>query len=222
MKSLEIETGFQELEALIVKIKNQNSRFRLNPCLSVQEIECFEARHQLQLPYDYRRFLIEIGNGGSGPSLAGLLPFEPNNPYYQAEWAQPFIHPSNALVFAQQEIKSIHQIQRTSPKNIHSLCSDIDNLAAEMSERGYIELGDYGCGIYDFLVVKGEEYGHVWWSDDIGDVFPALDKSLFTYSDVKEPNPKRQYLLSAEYHYRESFLDYYLRYLRGIAQYGGA
>lgn len=42
-------------------------RFELYPCLSESTIRDFELRNQVDLPQDYRTFLLKIGNGGGGP-----------------------------------------------------------------------------------------------------------------------------------------------------------
>jgi hypothetical protein len=41
--------------------------FTLNPPLVETEVLAFERQHVITLPAAYRRFLIELGNGGAGP-----------------------------------------------------------------------------------------------------------------------------------------------------------
>jgi hypothetical protein len=44
----------------------------MNPCLKEAEISAFEKRYHIELPQDYRLFLMEVGNGGKGPPYYGL------------------------------------------------------------------------------------------------------------------------------------------------------
>ena len=62
------------IEEQIAGIKEKIARklLRLYPCLSLTEIEAFETKCRVTLPTEYRRFLLEIGNGGAGPSLDGM------------------------------------------------------------------------------------------------------------------------------------------------------
>src|SRR5437868_2739639 len=41
--------------------------YRLRPCLDEEKVGEFERRYSLRLPDDYRRFLMQVGNGGAGP-----------------------------------------------------------------------------------------------------------------------------------------------------------
>ena len=61
----------QRIERIKHKIVERN--IQLNASLSQGEIENFEAQYHIYLPESYRRFLLEIGNGGSGPPYYGLV-----------------------------------------------------------------------------------------------------------------------------------------------------
>lgn len=52
-----------------------NHRFRLGSRLPEIVVAGFEERHEVALPAAYRRFLVELGNGGAGPGY-GLTPLE--------------------------------------------------------------------------------------------------------------------------------------------------
>ncbi len=42
-------------------------KYRLNPCLTESAVARFETENRIQLPADYRAFLLQVGNGGAGP-----------------------------------------------------------------------------------------------------------------------------------------------------------
>lgn len=46
--------------------------YKLNPPASESHLQEFEAKHNLSLPEGYRRFLLQVGNGGAGP-YPGLI-----------------------------------------------------------------------------------------------------------------------------------------------------
>ncbi|GAA2890786.1 hypothetical protein Acy02nite_74050 [Actinoplanes cyaneus] len=52
-----------------------NHQFRLGARLPEIVVAEFEERHEVELPAAYRRFLVELGNGGAGPGY-GLTPLE--------------------------------------------------------------------------------------------------------------------------------------------------
>src|SRR5688500_19048437 len=53
----------------------EQHKLRLNPRLSDSAAAAFECEHRIELPADYRAFLLRGGNGGAGPSY-GIYPLE--------------------------------------------------------------------------------------------------------------------------------------------------
>jgi hypothetical protein len=76
---------------LEIKGKIRNPGKRLSPPLSETDVAEFEAKHDITLPEPYRRFLLEVGNGGDGPPYYGLAPlgsgaassYKPETEYWQ-------------------------------------------------------------------------------------------------------------------------------------------
>lgn len=71
----------------------ENHRFQMNPPIAEKDLVQFETKHSIQLPPDYRAFLLEIGNGGAGP-YCGLLPLEL---WHRAAYEKPENLPPNYL-----------------------------------------------------------------------------------------------------------------------------
>jgi hypothetical protein len=69
-----IKAGLQRLQTLPIEqveevsLSYKRYRYRLNPTVSEDTIQRFEAEHGVSLPPDYRAFLTRLGNGGGGPA----------------------------------------------------------------------------------------------------------------------------------------------------------
>jgi hypothetical protein len=48
--------------------KTQETTYTPRPCIAAADLVAWEAAHGLVLPEPYRRFLLEIGDGGAMPS----------------------------------------------------------------------------------------------------------------------------------------------------------
>jgi hypothetical protein len=46
----------------------------LNPCLEETQVREFEEKQQIDIPEDYRNFLLSVGDGGAGPNGSIMLP----------------------------------------------------------------------------------------------------------------------------------------------------
>lgn len=47
----------------------QNSNLLINPCISENELEILEERYNVSLPWGYREYVLNIGNGGNQPGV---------------------------------------------------------------------------------------------------------------------------------------------------------
>lgn len=63
-----VDSAFQ---ARLAAIREKAGSRVTGPPLSLREVEAFEAAHGIMLPEEYRGFLLEVGNGGTGPPHYG-------------------------------------------------------------------------------------------------------------------------------------------------------
>ena len=49
-------------------------RYVLNPCLSEEQVRESESRYGIDIPEEYRNFLLFMGNGGAGPAYGVFSP----------------------------------------------------------------------------------------------------------------------------------------------------
>jgi SMI1/KNR4 family protein SUKH-1 len=150
-------------------------RYKFNPCLTDETLQNFEKTHSITLPSDYRNFLIQIGNGGSGPAY-GLFALSDWN--FKLE-----IDDNNFLAT---------EFPHTDKWNItKDFDHDEDYIKTEEFQKweqeyysnkhitGSMIICHYGCAIYYLLVVTGKEAGNIWVDDRASDygIYPAISKS---------------------------------------------
>lgn len=113
-------------------------RYALNPVLPPEKILAFEARYEILLPDEYRRFLLTIGDGGAGPCY-GILSLEeakrelfagPSEP----SLSRPFIPPQTMDAAKRMDYPA----------------------------DGILPLAEIGCGSIFILIVTGSERGSIW------------------------------------------------------------
>ena len=162
-----------------------NHQYILNPCLSKKEVAQFEAEHNIQLPTDYRAFLLQVGNGGAGPNY-GM--YRLDKCLDQLGVVRANAHPERPFPHTKRW-SAWYQLQ----------CEQ------ERHDYGLIVLSDEGCGMTSVLIVSGAEKGHVWKDDraNNGEIFPLC-------LDTK-PNAESFYGTSKKD--RLSFLDWYEHWL---------
>jgi hypothetical protein len=144
------------VESQLVEIRRVLDRLgtlRLGPVLPLVDVATFERRHRVELPLGFRRFILEVGNGGDGPGN-GLAPFDPHSE--QPRVSHPF--PLDGLwVWADEDAPDPERI---------AACRD-----------GWLTLGTEGCGMDWVLIVSGAQRGSVWNIESQGaqPCAPALD-----------------------------------------------
>jgi hypothetical protein len=110
----------------------------LGPPLRDGDVRRFEARNRVVLPDGFRRFLLEIGNGGHGPGH-GLQKLDCDA--MVDDLSEPF--------------------PLTKPW-VWDEDPDADEARIDACFHGWLELGTEGCGMDWALVVTGDERGRVW------------------------------------------------------------
>lgn len=114
--------------------------YRLGPVMSEAELTDFEGKYRIRIPDDYRQFLLNVGNGGAGPSW-GLYPLDirgcdPTKPF-------PYV----------------------TPDDCESVAAINGNGFPIEDYFGVLCILNYGCGD-GFLVVNGQSYGTIWLGQD--------------------------------------------------------
>lgn len=147
----------QELDPAYKVFGSSSHRYRPGPALTASELAECESNLGVQLPAEYRDFVMQVGNGGVGPfyGLFQLGSFDMENPTDLDQIKKPF-----------------RWIDATNPAQWQS--SGPEDGALVMSEgegESYLEwwivpgvlyICNYGCAIRFFMVVNGAQAGEVW------------------------------------------------------------
>jgi hypothetical protein len=150
-------------------------RYKFNSCLTEDTLQSFEKFFGLTLPADYRNFLTQIGNGGSGPAY-GLLPL--------SDWnIELEINDNNFLSTDFPNIDKWNSTQEFVDNEDYTETEEFQKWEEEyFSNRhitGSLRICHYGCAIYYLLIVTGSNAGQIWVDDRANDngIYPAISKS---------------------------------------------
>lgn len=148
-------------EDRILKLKRKLEKKRgckLNPALSLEEIQNVEETYDITLPEDYRQFLLLAGNGGIIPPFTEecneLLPF-PTNPQRLERLKTPFTLEKSELWEEDTE-----EDGQDFDADERMVCSGVGLIPLTQDETD--EYGDW------LLVVNGPAKGNVWISTPMG------------------------------------------------------
>ncbi len=59
----------------------KSHRYQLGCPLTEVKLQFYEQQHGVELPYEYRKFLMEVGHGGAGP-IYGLFALDSRDPEF--------------------------------------------------------------------------------------------------------------------------------------------
>lgn len=173
--------------------------YEMNEPIALSELERFEEENGIELPEDYRRFLLEIANGGAGPgyglySLADSVNARGEGIYALSD---PFTAPKDHT----------HDVNLRAP--------------------GLLLLESHGCAFYGGLVVSGPDRGTVWsyvevapgWVPECEHGYVDASGTPFEMPNGEMESYRKMYdalLLEQNRPRRRSFLQHYEAWLDDI------
>jgi hypothetical protein len=138
-------------------------QFRLNPPLTEAEVDGFERAHGVVLPTHYRRFLTDIGNGGAGPDngVHKLGTTDEDTPWGPDNW--PFVGELSAPFPHVREWNPVPFDPDKDDPDDEMLSAIGEEYCATKHVNGAIPICHRGCNLRYWLVISGQEAGHVWY-----------------------------------------------------------
>jgi hypothetical protein len=139
-------------------------KYNLRPRLDEATVADFEHRYSLRLPNDYRRFLIELGNGGAGPyyGIHGLDELVETQQDYWNDLSKPFPY-LHQWTGPPDLLKAINEEDPNEVDDENRRGKLIDEYWQVASRDGSINICEYGCNLRFLLILKGPEFGHIWF-----------------------------------------------------------
>lgn len=174
-----IQSKLEQLQRLDRKYKifgATSHKYQLNPTLSEAQVKEVETHYKMKLPEDYRRFLIEVGNGGAGPAYGVFKLGEEDDNYDFCSWdeggligdlSKPFRHKhawNLPASFWQQEPSD------AGVEEFDKLWDAWQNRVDETYYNptvmnGAIPICHLGCALRHWLVICGAQAGSIWVDD---------------------------------------------------------
>lgn len=151
--------------------------FIAHSCLSEMQISDFEKLHRVTLPPEYRDFLLQVGNGGAGPSYGLFRLGEMDDGFDEKPWTEndgfvgtlskPFPHtgPWNDV----SGMPVYDESRENDPEWEEEYWREYEIWEQRYWNTamidGAIPICHLGCALRQWLVVTGPESGTVW--DDL-------------------------------------------------------
>ena len=136
-----------------------NHKYNFNPCSTEDQIQDVEGKYHVQLPMNYREFLLHIGNGGAGPGH-GLLTLQSS---------------LKETLFPHRKFDANEDTDYLA-KPFHNNTTEF---VLSGSCSGSLVVADHGCTYTTNLVLSGMERGNVWliFQDHTPHTFSLADQS---------------------------------------------
>jgi hypothetical protein len=176
--------------------------YLLRPRLDEAEVVEFERRYSLRLPDDYRRFLLELGNGGAGPyyGIHGLDELCETQEKYWNDVSKPFPY-RHQWAGPPELLKAINEAQNDETVEEDRLSELFDEYWRQASRDGSIDICEYGCNLRFLLIVKGPEFGRIWFDATpdlagyspvtLNPEAPVVPNGKWCFTDNDSPEKKR-------------------------------
>jgi len=172
-------------------------QYILNPTLSDEELNDFENFVDVKLPHEYRSFLHTVADGGAGPfyGLYSLnegveqlgLTDESTQQDFRDRLAKFPLTKEESTRYAEELFMSENGRKTYFDRDDYPEQAFFQNTHSRSRVQGVIYLSQYGCGGYYVLVVAGNCYGQVWYTQE-GHLAPLChnDGSIFSFFDWYE------------------------------------
>jgi len=153
--------------------------FRLNPTIDESDVRAFEDAQGIQLPEDYRTFLISVGNGGAGPSYGVFELGTMTDPGHNCgSWRdevgnlpEPFPYSLERIGGRSDDPAGLFVIGPHGYKmSYHYDVSPNEHADDEWHigpVNGAIPICHGGCGCFYWLVLSGNDRGHIWYDERV-------------------------------------------------------
>ncbi|NOQ76084.1 MAG: hypothetical protein GQ574_29030 [Crocinitomix sp.] len=162
---MKIELLKQKFERFKLLNKGINC-YHIGTVMLEDEVSAFECKYSIQIPKEFRYFLLNIANGIVDVKDSINSVVEPLN--------------LQGILYS----KGYYNLEKPFPLTAANFKFDADYPFEIMSEKlvgkssdGTIPVQYSGCGASDFIVINGSESGNVWCSNEAGDgsVFPFFN-----------------------------------------------
>jgi hypothetical protein len=140
--------------------------YELNATLTEEDVAEFEAQHGVQLPEDYRQFLVRVGDGGAGPYY-GLFRLGEADDGFEFGPFDDFIGDLSAAFPHREAWNDLSG----KPDEQEAADSDEYDRQVEAFDEAYydpalvdgaIPICHLGCALRHWLVITGPDAGNIW------------------------------------------------------------
>lgn len=190
----------QQIERILAKLQQlaqadkeydifgaDSHRYKLEPVRTPEEIRQFEAAWRIELPQDYRAFLLQAGAGGAGPYYGLEKPED--GVYADLDYKDLLNDVSGEFPFTEEWNPDVDWYDDdVSEEQIAEL--EKQYFSPEKS-AGMLRISNFGCGVTINLIVKGQSCGEIWVDDraNSNGIYPDhyfANKARLTFLDWYE------------------------------------